>query len=211
MKNIKLLLATTAMLSIGAIAANADFNQATIRATASFASPSTATQGDAIIFGILDPNAGGTLTVNPDGTFEGTAKVIENGGSYGSINSGSIKFSGGRIPLAAGDSYSLDAQTGAYTQNLSSFAPNDQNQFLVKLALDGARIDMYRSGDSYSPSCGYVDNLTQGNASWDGEYYTLRIGGTLNLEFDNDYPDSDGEYIGCMGSTTLTYVIQEWF
>ena len=215
MKNFKLLLGATALLSTTALIVNADFNSATIGANVQFASPSVATQGNDIYFGYLDPAAGGILTVNPDGTFTGTAKVISAGGAY-PIRSGSIKFSGGMIPAIAGDSYSLDTETDTYTQNMNSEHPNDPNQFLVKLALDGAKIDMYKGNYnnediSSNPSCGYVDNLTQGNASWDGTYYTLRIGGTLNLDFDDDYADSDGSYSGCSGKTTVTYVLQQWF
>ena len=206
-----LLLSGVATIAVASTAFAVNYEQATIQANVSFASPSVATKGDNIYFGMLDPAAGGTLTVNPDGTFDGSAKVINNGGVMGTIRSGSIKFSGGRIPLAAGDSYSLDTETDTYTQNLSDWglAQNDSNQFLVKLALDGARIDMYKIGDSSKPSCGYVDNLTQGEASWDGTYYTLRIGGTLHVDFDENYGDADDT--ACSGQTTVTYVLQEWF
>ena len=205
-----LLLSGVATIAVASTAFAVNYEQATIQANVSFASPSVATKGDNIYFGMLDPAAGGTLTVNPDGTFDGTAKVIGNGGTMEPIHSGSIKFSGGRLPGAASDSYTLvDAETNTYTHNLSPTFPDDQNQFLVKLALDGARIDMYKIGDSSKPSCGYVDNLTQGEASWDGTNYTLRIGGTLHVEFDNTYGDANDTY--CSGTTTVTYVLQEWY
>ena len=215
MKNKFLLLSGVATLAVASTAFAVNYEQATIGAGVSFASPSVATQGDDIRFGFLDPAAGGTLTVNPDGTFDGTAKVIGNGGTMEPIHSGSIKFSGGRLPGAASDSYTLvDAETNTYTHNLSPTFPDDQNQFLVKLALDGAKINMYKGvygqpDHSSDPSCGYVDNLTQGEASWDGTNYTLRIGGTLHVEFDNTYGDANDTY--CSGTTTVTYVLQEWY
>ena len=82
MKKFLLLCGVAATLAVASTAFAVNYEQATISAGVYFASPAVATQGGDIYFGILDPTVGGTLTVNPDGTFDGSAKVISAGGVH---------------------------------------------------------------------------------------------------------------------------------
>ena len=98
MKNFKLLLATTAILSMGAMAVNADpasltSNQAYLDIQAEFVNPITATPVSPLKFSMILADEGGkTVIVTPEGTLSNssTATVLKN-----SVSAGKIEFTGG--------------------------------------------------------------------------------------------------------------------
>ena len=94
MKNLKLLLATTAILSISTMAAKADATNpvAELKAYVDLANPVTVVT-EPVNFGVLDISQGGFIKVHGGTTDETSTAIHISGGA----NGGSISFSGGAI------------------------------------------------------------------------------------------------------------------
>ena len=188
MKNFKLLLATTAMLSMGAMAANAETGNFSITAQAAFTSPIQASTSY-IQFGLLDPVVGGNVIVNPDGTFEGNAVLTPVGNAL-SPQAGSVTLYGGAISGYSSSAY---------------FTTNDQ---IVLDFTEQENIELRENGTPSGKLCGYVDTFTEGTreiTSVSGKKgVRIPLGATLNI-VENYTPTSDVQY--CMGSMTVTYIL----
>ena len=191
MKNIKLLLATTAMLSMGLISTNvralehSNYSSVILHGQVNLATPITAEEIDDLRFGVLDATtiAGKTLTISTDGTYSGTAKVLSDGGDS-PLHPGKIEFTGANL--------------------------NDGEHSPIVLHLDGKEIEMKESHNGVSGKlCGKIINLSQGDGSFDSDNhtYTLYVGGTL--EFEDDYTPTNTQWGSCMGNVTLTYIYNE--
>ena len=182
MRNFKLLLATTAILSTTAMVANAEhanYQSVGIGAYVNFRDPISATTIKELGFGILEASsaAGKSLTVNPDGTYSGTVKVLGDSGDI-PLQAAEIKFHGGRFN--------------------EGYANDDS----ISLHLDGKEIELKDD----NKLCGKVTNLIQGEISSNdgGTELTVHVGGTLEIS------DTFTSAYSCVGNTTLTYVYNEW-
>ena len=198
MKNFKLLLATTAILSTGlAVVAMADgeyvgdpTGSVTLKASANFTTPIHASV-ESLFFGELDPVKGGTVVVGADGSFSGDAIITASSSSYNPFP-GTIYLWGGMISDWVDDGEDLTT--------------------LVQLAIDPTEttITLHEDGDESKDVCGVVDNITTGQhkkVTKGNETNALEIkfGGTLTI--DSTYRPESGYYSNCSGKKTITYVL----
>lgn len=205
MKNLKLLLATTAILSAGvAINANADLSYESVGldARVMFASPLTAESIKPISFGLLDLTTASkkTMTVNADGTYSGDVKVLGDG-SLAKIEPAVLRFT----------SNILDDLYITGTPDL-------------KVNVADATITLYVVDSSLNPTsltCGTVDHFVQGSKDTyeyevgDGGSHNLyiKIGGQLNVRDMSTLSEAEiaqmqsANGFECRGHTTVTYVL----
>ena len=189
MKNFKLLLATTAILSTGALMANAEFQkpELEIKAQAEFATGITISYPRNMSFGVIDPRGEGNVVIDIDtGHLSGTALIIRSAAEYedyrGQININGVK-----------GFYDLWASGGEY----------------IVIDSDDETITLYEDEETKAKKCATVSNLNyKVNAySQTGtgqlEIYTS---GTLNVD-KNNIPT--GGYAKCTGSATVTYVLSD--
>jgi len=186
MKNYKLLLATTAILSVGAFMANAEFKnpEVDVKAKASFVTSIT-TSVEPISFGVIDPRAGGSVSIDAyTGVASGDALIV-----YGDPTRGKVAFTGIK---------------GFFDANA---LPSYNWAHYIHLVLDSEKIDLYENEANKTGKCGTVDPITESV----GEYSSsgtgsidIYLGGTLNIE--SGYIPSNG-YKECTGTQTITYVL----
>ena len=208
MKNLKLLLATTAILSTTlAISTYAGVEgdptgtgYARIEASAAFTSPIRLQSTSKIFFGLLDPARGGEVTIEPD--FEKVSitdtknAIIANSSTGLTPRVGAIKLGG-----------------GALSEHVSGAHGSPSDNFDVQLDLVGETITLtetstYDNSSASGATCGTVKNLTQGpsrvGGSGSDRYLEIPLGGTL--EINSSYqPSTDST--ACTGHTTVTYVV----
>ena len=96
MKNFKLLMASTAILSMGAFGANADELSTTVHAYADIVGTLTLTEVDPISFGVITA-ASGTVVIDTAGNVSGTATTIAGGHRARKLQPGIVKLSGSGI------------------------------------------------------------------------------------------------------------------
>ena len=214
MKNFKLLLATTAMLSATAIVANADdltSNQANLEVRASFLKPIQAIPETYLGFGIILADEGGkSVVVTPAGELgtpgEGKtqATMISSAGwtnyydgdngrytTYSSLNAGKIRYKG----------IGNDTWDGANTMEMSAALANAAAK--VTFSNDPVTLTSHNGADD-GVTCGTVTNFTK-NFTQDGNDLILNIGGELTTA---DL-SSAGNSLVCVGNTTVTLVYDD--
>ena len=231
MKNFKLLLATTAILSTGlamSVLADASLEgkegtgYARIDAKATFTSPIRLTASNPIYFGLLDPKKGGEVTieakfVNPTVTDTKNA-IITGAGSIYPQHAGSIMLTGGGLSDDMGDIEDAIADNSTYTsndpENPHPLEGQSKAGSYIQLALEGETIALTETDTSAgstadsTKTCGTVKNLTQGmprvNGTGADRELEIPLGGTLEI---NQNYNPSGNWGGCSGHTTVTYVI----
>ena len=226
MKNIKLLLATTAILSMGAVVANADTDSVSTRLRASIELRNPLTMnatGGTIWFPMITvkPQQGASsiyVTVKPDGSVDQNLSNVQilnqmdaNGIKDGSATD-AIIISGGDINALFASLYA-NKTTAEERAELDNDLIQEDGSFdgSYNVALSSETIPMTVDGLGSTP-CGTVRDLTR---HWtytgtNGGQIELRFGGTFEL-----YKDaSSGAYFSpganglatCSGQITVTLV-----
>ena len=222
MKNLKLLLATTAMLSIGssAVFADADSVSTTLRASINILDPFTMnSSGGEIIFPSItlkeQPGADSIkVTVKPDGTIDQskTNAQILMMSRQGKVVNSQIKpiiISGGNIKYQVDDTYSNTNTDEEIAAKDIANTQADGGFHAYNIVLSSNEIPMQYDDDS--PLCGTVSDLTR---SWHynktNKSIELRFGGTFELYKDNngyfEIQDADLGGIECFGKITVTLI-----
>ena len=211
MKNLKLLLATTAMLSVGAMMAKADLddNQTTLDIYALLVSPITANQTQYLSFGVIQigPNSAkkkvvvGTNDALATSGISGATttaslllnrKVNYDGISVGDIRSGKIEFTG---PF--GHENITDS---AYFLSFD----DDTDGTFFKLSFTDAVLTPDGTGSGLT-TCGTVKDFEYVLEN-DGEgTVTASIGATLTLA--DSFTGMSDAMLGCKGQSVVTWII----
>ena len=194
MKNFKLLLASTAILSAG-LAMGANAAGVTLSAKIGFIGSFTATEVRELSFGrIVDPHPGQTVVVNAKGEVSGTGTIVSTtntlGDNYASIpvHTGQIKVSKNAVFT---DDFDLPVVgTGiGFGEPIELTTPEGLVCGKVKFESDLVRVDV------------------------DDEYSYFNYGGTFTVdgEFDKAELLTEGSLFNliCSGSGTATIILSE--
>ena len=197
MKNLKLLLATTAILSMGAMAAKAEeivSGVASLQASVNFVEPVSITQSQALHFGtLLHPEAGQSVIWQPN---DSTTEIASSSDAQQVFSSGSLApqvgimtYSGPTINLEEGYEFRLffsSTEIGTQDKDATiSLTSGNKTCGSVSFANDYVKMPTATS-----------DSLTNNN--------NIYIGGVF--EVDEDY-DNSITYGQCTGSVYTTLVI----
>ena len=225
MKNFNLLLATTALLSTGALAVMAatDSVSTTLKANINLYSPFTINgkggliQFPAITVSPQDDSGVIKITVRPDGTVDesqSNAQIFNAWGSNGiatGAKTEAITISGGDIGGLA-ESYenaTTDEEIAAIDDEFNNAVGDSDFNDNYNVSLSANEIAMEVDGDG--APCGTVKNLTR---RWHydkaNNALELRFGGTFELYKDTENnkffaPGANG-YTGCSGEITVTFM-----
>ena len=194
MKNFKLLLATTAMLSMGAMVANATDDTFTLTTTVDLLRP-------ALVIEEISPLHFGRLYAE-----NGAIVVAEANGGHGTGTTASIfdPVYGGSIKISGGVFDVIDQLTGT---NKTQYVANLSNALSGGIvAFPDEDIDL-TDGNIV---CGTIDKdtLTQiAEVNAEGGYLTVGIGGTLTLADDIEEQMATAKRgLQCSGGIVLTAI-----
>ena len=187
MKNFKLLLATTAILSTGALMVNATSNMESaygkLKIYATLVKPLVITQNDWLGFGIITGHKGKKVIVETDGTL-GTESdnIVVAQKSTSQMTS----FQAGKLTISGTDFSSMSQES------LSAFDINFENE--VTLSFSDSH------GTTY---CGTVSDFKK-DLSVLGSDLIVKVGAQFIVGNDTDY--TIGNPLPCEGETTVTLI-----
>ena len=187
MKNKFLLLSATVIISTGAVAVNAEFEYPTldIAAQAEFVTSITVESFERMVFGVVDPRGGGTVTIDLDNdSISGTAKMIFDSPTHL-----------GKVEIAGVKGFYDSWGNGSEYIRIS--IPNN------------AEITLYEDEAHSTGECATVSGLGYRVGEYDSSEtgkLTVYFAGTLNV--DSDYIPTGG-YSSCTGKTTVTFVLSD--
>ena len=204
MKNYKLLLATTAVLALGAFAANAEHVNVdstlstTIHSEVYIATTMQMEEASPLKFGmLLNPSSGDYVTVNADGTIDSKVAI----GSYTESSGGAT------VGTVSAGSVVITDNSGKGFINLS---PEGTLSYTFTLPNSIAMVD------DHDLSCGTVTSLSGATASVDAVTnagvltYTFNYGGTYTIPDNTTFTAlktaNGNNHIHCTGSGTITAV-----